>query len=297
MSVYACRRCKFEAAEQWEGLCPNCGGLYRARIIRSDDSSTPGVSTFAAAAELNIEHVATGIEGFDHVLSGGFVIGKSVLLGGFPNVGKTTLLSAVCAALAERRGAALYASSEEDTNGVISVAKRLGLTTDKVKVLGSQLVIERVIEYAEEMRPLPFLTVFDSIQKYSSELAGGSPGSQSQLEAVSDAINKFCRRNKRCAVGVNQMTNEGVLKGGLGATHNFDAVLVFAFPKDDDADAPAEGAVRMLVCEKNRNGGADNVKTYWRMTETGQLEHIKPCSKLLPFPKKYSKRREEGDEA
>jgi hypothetical protein len=93
------------------------------------------------------------------------------------------------------------------------------------------------------------------------------------------------------------MTNEGNLKGGLGATHDFDVLLVLAFPKEDDEEAPQESAVRMLVCEKNRNGGADNVKTYWRMTEEGRLEHIKPRLKLLVFPKKYSKRREEGDEA
>jgi len=124
-------------------------------------------------------------------------------------------------------------------------------------------------------------------------MCGGDAGSGAQDAAVSDAILRDCREHKRCAIIVNQMDKQGELKGGTGAAHNVDTVLVFAFPKGNEEDLPEdEENLRVLLCDgKNRNG-AENAKVYWRMTAEGRLEHVPPRSKVvLDFPtKRYGKR-------
>ena len=49
----------------------------------------------------------------DRVLGGGVVPGSLILLGGEPGIGKSTLVLALCGALAGATGRVLYVSGEE----------------------------------------------------------------------------------------------------------------------------------------------------------------------------------------
>jgi DNA repair protein RadA/Sms len=268
----------------WEGQCPSCAGLYRAKKLGVDSADQKQKSTFAAAAVSSTVYIPTGIEGFDKVIGGGLVAGSPILLGGFRGAGKSTLLCMIADAVAKVKGRALYASSEEGVEGVMSIAHRLELRSENVEVLGNQQSVEKVIKHAKETKP--FLTIFDSLQKFSSDFSGGSPGSITQGQAVCAAILTYCRESKRGAIIVNQMDKSGEMRGSTDAAHSVDTVLVLAYTKDDDEDAPPGDAIRILTVDGKNRHGSDSAKTYWAMSETGVLELVQPRSKLTEFPKR-----------
>ena len=297
MAVYRCRRCGHDEETEWDARCPGCHGFYAPTKFGHDTEEQKQRSTFAAAAVYETVFVPTGIEGFDKTTNGGLVPGTSLLLGGFPNAGKSTLACLVADAIAKVKGRALYASSEEGVEGVISIAKRIGCLNENVEVLGNQSSVEGVITHAKETKA--YLTVFDSLTKYRSDFSGGSPGSIAQVKAVTSAIISFVRETKRCAIIVNQVGTEGDVKGGTEATHNVDVVLALGFTKDDDNDAPEEESpdrpIRILCCEKNRRGPGES--TYWRMTEAGVLESVPKRSRLIEFPSRGKYRKRKDDDA
>lgn len=297
MTTWRCRACGYQeegnAREKpWAGPCPQCGRSCNA-IRASNDSIKKANSTFASVAESKVEYVPTNVEGIDIVLGGGLVGGSPILFGGFRGAGKTTLWVTALDKLARRRKG-YYASSEQSTEAVIQYAHRVGATSDNVIVRGGQRYIEDTLEHVRSERP--FLVVYDSLQKYVSRLSSGTPGSASQGTAVASAIKNDCRKSGRCAVIVNQMARSGELKGGSDVEHDVDTVMVLAYPKDEDEEAPGleEDGVRMLIVDKNRNG-PENLKSYWRMTDEGRLEHVPPRSKLIAFPGrgKYGKKSDD----
>jgi DNA repair protein RadA/Sms len=303
MFMWRCRACKGppipgNAREKpWVGPCPHCGRSRDADRVGTDQTKQTR-STFAAAAEKpKIEHVATGIEGLDYVLSGGLVPEDVILFGGFRSTGKTTLLVQTANSLSRRRKV-VYASSEQSENSVLEFARRVGATSDNVVVLGNQRYIEDTIERVRQERP--FFTIFDSLQKYMSRKSGGMPGSAVQGTAVASAIKDDCRAAKRSAIIVNQIARSGEFKGGTDVEHDVDAILVFAYPKDEDEEAPENDgrSIRVLYVDKNRNGQED-LKSYWCMTKAGVLERVPARSKLIELPTgrgRYTRRHAEQDE-
>lgn len=295
MAVYICRRCNYEQPEPWESPCPSCKGLYRARKIGVETTEQKTRSTLAAAEHVKIPYVPTGIVGFDKTIGGGIVAGKIILLGGFRGAGKSTLLVLIADAVAQVKGSALYASSEEGVDGVLSIAHRVNIKNPNVEVLGNQQNIESVIEHQRKTKP--FLAIYDSLQKFSSVNSGGTTGSISQEAAVSKAILDYHREAKTCGIVVNQMSKSGEMKGSTDAAHAFDAVLVLAYPRDEDEDRPRNMPnLRILSVDGKNRLGPDNIKTYWNMhgegdPRPGMLEHVPARSPDEEPPKKrrYSK--------
>lgn len=290
MSVFSCRSCNYSAPTQWEGRCPGCRGLYRAKKIGTESKEQKNRSSFAKATVSTKVYIPTGVGGFDKVIGGGLVAGSTILLAGFRGSGKSSLLCLVADGVAKAKGRALYATSEESCSGIESIAHRLKLFSDDIEILGDQTNIEDVLAHVKETRP--FLTVFDSLQKYTSSKSGGSAGSLSQEHAVSDAIIKHCREAKTCAIIVSQMAKSGEIKGSTDAAHAVDTVLMLGFPKADDEDAPDEKDIRVLLCDgKNRNG-SEGFQSYWRITQEGMFEEVEQRSKILEFPGRGKYRRD-----
>lgn len=285
MAVYECRRCEYKQDTAWLETCPGCGGFYRAKKIGVDSIEQGGFTTLGGkGAKSAHQYLSTGQPGFDKVLGGGLVAGRVVLIGGFPGTGKTTLLIMTADYVAKTQGVVIYASGEESAEDVNSVAARLGIINDRVVVMGGQRSVEKVLEHAKKVKA--FLVIYDSAQKFASDFSGGSPGSNAQCKAIGEAIKLHCGTTKTCAIVVNQMSGQGELKGGTELEHHCDTIMVMAYPKDEDEDAPKEEDVRVLSGTKNRVG-PENQKSYWKMTAEGRLENVPPRSKLVTeFPKR-----------
>lgn len=296
MAIYTCQRCKYSADEPWETVCPNCKGFYRPRKFGVDSAEQRGtVTTLGGKAAAGRHHyLSTGQPGLDYVMGGGLVAGKVALLGGFPGAGKTRLLLTVADFVAKTKGKVIYASGEESEDDVNMAASQLGLTNDQVIVMGNQLILEKVLDFAKKINA--FLVIYDSAQKFMSNTSSGNPGSGPQCKAIGEAIKRFCGMTKTCAIIVNQMSKEGDLKGGTELEHHCDTIMVLAYAKDDDTEKPVdEEDVRLLVNSKNRVG-KENLKSYFKMNDEGRLELLQPRSKLVMRAGKY-RRDDEGDDA
>src|SRR4029078_5889020 len=70
--------------------------------------------------------VRSGIAEFDRVTGGGFVRGSTLLVGGDPGIGKSTLLLQTAGALANRGEKVVYVSGEEAVAQIRLRASRLG---------------------------------------------------------------------------------------------------------------------------------------------------------------------------
>ena len=138
------------------GQCTSCkawNSLSEVRLGPSNKSTSSGsrgaktgyagattgqVQKLSEVEFTEIERRLTGFGELDRVLGGGLVPGSSILIGGDPGAGKSTLLLQVMCSLAEQ-ASTLYVTGEESPQQVAMRARRLGLKTDKLKILACLL--------------------------------------------------------------------------------------------------------------------------------------------------------------
>jgi DNA repair protein RadA/Sms len=101
--VYFCGECGYESSK-WLGKCPGCGSWNT--MVESAAVSVRAAGAFAQAQPLSqvdsasVARTGTGMAELDRVLGGGVGPGMTVLIGGDPGIGKSTLLLQVTAHLA-----------------------------------------------------------------------------------------------------------------------------------------------------------------------------------------------------
>ena len=127
-TVFYCTNCGNESPK-WQGRCAACGewntmeehiekpvaagkakpapvGMSR-RPQKIREVTSDGESRFS-----------TGMGELDRVLGGGVVDGSMVLVGGDPGLGKSTLLTQLCANMAGDGACVLYVSGEESSRQI-----------------------------------------------------------------------------------------------------------------------------------------------------------------------------------
>ena len=108
-SIYVCSSCGYETA-RWLGKCPDCGNwntlteqVQQPMEPEKKLKRAPGNDAQALRIDQipdeNMLRTPSGIGELDRVLGGGIVEGSLVLVGGDPGIGKSTLLTQVCANL------------------------------------------------------------------------------------------------------------------------------------------------------------------------------------------------------
>jgi DNA repair protein RadA/Sms len=144
-SVFNCTECDAQWP-RWLGRCPDCGGwdtlVEERRFGQSPSGGSidtgrvgfPGAEVAGqdgkpqALGEIELDstpRLATGIAELDRVLGGGLVRGSTVLLGGEPGIGKSTLALQAAAAVQRGGGRVLYVSGEESLEQIWLGADRI----------------------------------------------------------------------------------------------------------------------------------------------------------------------------
>ena len=112
---YVCGTCGATSL-RWEGQCRSCGnwntlvetlverGAPDAGVERRTGRPRRRVMPLQRARRADGNRIDIGIREIDRVLGGGLVPGSLVLLGGEPGIGKSTLVLAVCGAVARATG-------------------------------------------------------------------------------------------------------------------------------------------------------------------------------------------------
>ena len=164
-TVYVCGQCGYESA-RWMGKCPDCG-TWNSMVEEERSSQVVEEKKLKRAPGLGAEALrvdqipdeamarrTTGIAELDRVLGGGVVEGSLVLVGGDPGVGKSTLLTQMCANMAVSGERVLYVSGEESARQIKMRANRLGASSAGFYVL-SENDMNTVEKRMEQISPMP----------------------------------------------------------------------------------------------------------------------------------------------
>jgi DNA repair protein RadA/Sms len=273
-SKFVCSRCGHEEAK-WLGKCPGCGewnSLVEESVSEGKNSGTGRKKTAEITALERIRakegfRTSTGIQEFDRVLGGGLIAGSSVLIGGEPGIGKSTLLLQTAASF-QGSGGVLYVSGEESREQIKMRAERLRVSREDLWIL-TETRLESVLKAAEQKKPS--LLIIDSIQTMHSEDAGPLPGTVNQIKFSGSELSAWAKMRKSCVFFVAHITKEGSIAGPKLMEHMVDTVLYFE-------DAPSE--YRFLRSSKNRFGSSQEIGIF-SMGERGLEQVADPSSLFL----------------
>lgn len=263
--VFVCDACGYETFK-WMGKCPRCGGWdtireYRVdKAVESQEKKSPVIVTDDDITE---ERTILGIDEMDRVLGGGLTIGSSILLGGDPGIGKTTLCFEIAARMVELGLNVLYVSGEESLKQLASRRKRLNLNGNFPILAANQL--DDILEAATGTTY--HLVIVDSIQSVYNSSLPMLPGNVSQIKDVSSKLTMAMKSMDTTLIFIGHVTKEGAIAGPKILEHMVDTVLYF----EGDKMLP----YRMLRAIKNRYGPVDEVGIF-QMRKEGLISVENP---------------------
>lgn len=280
-TIFVCSECGYETP-RWMGRCPDCGNWntlteqaaqLETAIQEKKLKRAPG----SDAEALRIDQIPddalsrrpSGIGELDRVLGGGIVDGSFVLVGGDPGIGKSTLLTQVCANLSRDGVAVLYVSGEESARQIKIRANRLGASSSGFYVL-SENDLNTVEKRMEQLSP--GVMIIDSIQTmYLPEMAS-APGSVSQVRECASRLMRLAKLSNCSVFLVGHVTKEGAIAGPRILEHMVDAVLYF--------EGDRQHQYRLLRAVKNRFGSVNELGMF-EMSSDGMKEVLHASEALL----------------
>lgn len=281
-SAYVCSDCGAEFSK-WQGQCDSCkewntlvefvlspASKSKSKLNQFDTfSDTPSVVQTLNEIDLHsVPRISTHIDEFDRVLGGGLVPGSSILIGGNPGAGKSTLLLQVLCELAKTMEA-LYVTGEESLQQVALRAQRLGVSTDRLKML-SETSVESICASANQFRPK--ILVVDSIQVMSVADITGTPGGITQVRESAAYLTRYAKQTASVLLLIGHVTKEGNLAGPKVLEHMIDCSIMLESSQDS--------RFRTLRASKNRFGAINELGIF-AMTESGLREVKNPSAIFL----------------
>ncbi len=274
-TVFRCASCGREEP-RWLGRCPECGGWNTFTQTGSPASRTDGErasprnlkSMPLASVEASTgARFDAGVEEMNRVLGGGIMKGASVLIGGEPGIGKSTLMLQI-ASLVKSSGTVLYVSGEESASQIKLRSDRLGLPSGAVEIL-CEVDLESVMTVLNSVKPV--VAIVDSVQTLIAGELGPVPGTVNQLKACCSEIVGWGRSHSAGIFLVAHVTKEGTISGPKVIEHMVDTVLYFDQASSD---------LRILRATKNRFGPVDEIGLF-TMGEKGLLQVRDPSSLFM----------------
>lgn len=273
-TIYVCRECGREESK-WTGKCPDCGSwnsfeeksitpaknIDRTKTVIDED-----VRTLNEVPYEKTMRVSSRMEEFDRVLGGGVMRPSSVLVGGEPGIGKSTLMLQIISSLSEY-GPVLYISGEESPSQVRLRAERLNLPTEKIQIF-CDTRLESIEEVIERIRPA--YIVVDSVQTLSSSTLESAAGSPNQIKTCCMELSVRAKKAGSAIFFIGHVTKDGIIAGPKIIEHMVDTVLYFE---------SAENGIRLLRASKSRFGSVDELGLF-EMTATG-LRGVKDPSLIF----------------
>jgi len=275
---FTCQSCG-ETYRKWQGRCDSCQE-WGSVVEETVETAIPkGLSTgkgrelaFTALDADTTDHTRnlSHIAELDRVLGGGFVPGTSILIGGDPGIGKSTLLLQAVGKMALSGSRCIYISGEEATKQISLRAQRLGLANAPVQLASANSL--RDIVTSLEKTAAPHLLVIDSIQTIFADNISSAPGSVSQVRACAQELIRVARKTGSAVILVGHVTKDGQIAGPRVLEHMVDTVLYFEGDRGHQ--------FRILRAVKNRFGATDEIGVF-EMTDRGLQEVANPSSLFI----------------
>ncbi len=273
--VFVCRECGKESA-RWLGRCPACSAWNS--FVEQTVSAAPAQQT---AGPMGFPQELSKVEAkseerwqlanheLNRVLGGGLVPGSLVLIGGEPGIGKSTLLIAVAAHMAENRGEVVYASGEETLGQIKLRARRMGISGERLYLVAENN-LEYIFSHLDKQKPV--MGIVDSIQSVYLPDVESSPGSVAQVRECTLRLVQWAKQNQTPLFITGHVTKEGSIAGPRILEHMVDTVLYF--------EGEPSGTYRVLRAVKNRFGSTNEVGIF-EMREKGLVEVDNPSQLFL----------------
>lgn len=216
----------------------------------------------------NVEYIPTGL--VDRVFGGGRGVARTgtILLGGEPGAGKTTLCMQLCDVFCGYfKKESLYIANEQDAVELKSIAERLMLRhKDKIRIVkamgGIADDIGDLILYYQ-----PCFIILDSVTKWVGEDLG-------LAVQVAYRMKDYTVRLQAPSIMINQVTKEGGHAGLMQLQHAVDTCSLFQILEgeidENGKEIPLSKAPRRIQTLKNRFGQLD--EQFYAMTGDGLVE-------------------------
>lgn len=314
--TFFCKQCGHETA-RWEGKCPGCHEwdtlveappeTVKSSSKRRGNGDGPTRLSLVAGskprplhehAREKLPRMSVPIREIHRVLGGGIVPGGSVLVGGEPGIGKSTLMLQLLATLAaepapkDGHGHApcwLYITGEEAPSQIAARGMRMsgdgelpshprreeglrergGYASDQLK-LASETSLASILEMLQAEHPR--VAVIDSVQTLRDEAIASAPGSVSQVRECAMALVDAARQLNCAIFLIGHVTKDGTIAGPRVLEHIVDTVLSF--------EGETRLDLRVLRASKNRFGSTDETG-FFEMTPSGLIEVPDPSAALL----------------
>ncbi len=200
----------------------------------------------------------------DRALGGGIVPGSSILVGGEPGIGKSTLMIQLAGGV-KTAGRVLYISGEESAAQVRARANRLGISGESVEMF-CETDIHSVEKILNKLKPR--VIIVDSIQTLISDELGTVAGTVNQIKYCTHELISWVRENSASVFLVAHVTKEGTIAGPKVVEHMVDTVLYFE---------QSGSEIRFLRAMKNRFGSIDEIGLF-AMAENGLCQVTDPSA-------------------
>lgn len=274
-SEYVCQNCGSKSPK-WIGHCPACNewNTYIEEVIQREDkrsltfkkpeSAPRKVTEITTSRE---KRILTGMNEFNRILGGGIVPGSTILIGGEPGIGKSTLVLQLALLMTNRT--ILYVTGEESAEQIRLRAERIGKLHDKCYIL-TETYLETILDHIVNLAPE--FVVIDSIQTLYTDLIDSSPGSISQIRECASRLLRYAKEYGIPVILIGHINKEGHIAGPKVLEHIVDTVLQF---EGDD-----HHIYRLIRSVKNRYGSTADLGIF-EMTGTGLKEVTNPSEILL----------------
>ena len=277
-TIYKCEKCDFESPN-WMGRCSNCGSWNSMVEMKNNNKSKKNKlnNIETSISPTPITQIDTGqrsryhsdISEFDRVLGGGIVKGSLVLLGGAPGIGKSTLILQVASLFSNKYNKVLYVSGEES-------ARQIKLRADRINSDSKDMYILPETDFSQIDNILSSkndygLVIIDSIQTIYHPEIDSSPGSITQVKAITNRLMKIAKSSEIPIFLIGHMTKSGKIAGPRVLEHLVDTVLRF--------DGDRNYSYRILRSVKNRFGSTNEIGVFSMGTDG--LREVKNPSQLF----------------
>lgn len=270
--LYECQACG-QNFSRWEGRCFNCNEWNT--IVEIKDTNTKLKKNLPASNILKLSEIglsktprsSTGSKELDRVLGGGVVNGASILIGGEPGIGKSTLLIELAGRVSENISQkVLYITGEESLEQLKLRAERLGIRSENI-LTASETSLYKTLNTIDQIAPS--LVIIDSIQAIYDEELKSPMGSFSQLRQTVGSLIELTKSRNISTFLIGHVTKEGMIAGPKLIEHMVDAVIYFE--GDENAN------YRVLRTIKNRFGPSNEIGMF-EMTSEGLSDVENPSS-------------------
>ena len=276
-STYSCTSCG-SVSGKWMGQCLECleWGTITEEAASASKIMVPKTGNVQEIHTLNGKikstiRTKTPIEELNRVLGGGLVAGSTILIGGDPGIGKSTLLLQLCTSLANSNIGCLYITGEESTNQIKLRAQRLGVNDNKTGLLAATNV-EDIISTIDQNKKQLNVVIVDSIQTVASSEFSSAPGTVSQIRACAHQLIYYAKQNNITLLLACHVNKDGQIAGPKVLEHMVDTVLYF--------EGDHNNHFRILRSIKNRFGGVNEIGVF-EMSSHGLIEISNPSELFL----------------